>query len=220
MIATRSRAHFRNTVYSDPRFIEYFRLATPIDIIERLRIGSRPPARRSGQGIENLRAIPWVFSWTQSRLIFTGWYGLSTGLDAAREQFGMDLLREMAGEWPFFGNLVADTEMVLAKADMRIAGLYAELAGKLGAEMFPLLNQHFQRTSELLCEINDCSELLEKEPELQRTLHLRSPYVDPMSLMQVDLLARWRASSCEDRELELALTETVRGITRGMQNAG
>jgi phosphoenolpyruvate carboxylase len=220
LIATRSREHFRNTVYHDPGFIDYFRLATPIDIIERLRIGSRPPARRSGQGIENLRAIPWVFSWTQSRLIFTGWFGLSAGLDAALDEYGIDQLREMKLHWPFFGNLLSDTEMVLAKADMRIASRYAELAGEPGAQMFTTLEQQYFRTRQLLCEIIECEELLDNEPELQRTLRLRAPYVDPISLMQVDLLSRWRASDRQDQELELALTETVRGIARGLQNAG
>jgi phosphoenolpyruvate carboxylase len=220
LIASRSRTHYRDTVYGDPQLVAYFRLATPIDIIERLRIGSRPPARRGGHGIENLRAIPWVFAWNQSRLIFSGWFGLSAGLDAAVDTYGIDQLREMAAQWPFFGNLLADTEMVLAKADMRIAARYAELAGELGARLFPLLEQQYLRTCELLCAINGCKELLEHDPDLQQTLRLRAPYVDPMSLMQVDLLARWRASGREDQQLELALTETVRGITRAMQNAG
>jgi phosphoenolpyruvate carboxylase len=220
LIAARSRSHYRETVYSDPQLVAYFRLATPIDIIERLRIGSRPPARRGGHGIENLRAIPWVFAWNQSRLIFTGWYGLSMGLDAALEKYGIDRLREMDANWPFFRNLLADAEMVLAKADMRIAARYAELAGDLGAQMFPLLEQQFQRTCDLICDIKGCTELLENDPDLQHTLRLRAPYVDPMSLIQVDLLARWRATDREDQELELALTETVRGITRGIQNAG
>ena len=133
---------------------------------------------------------------------------------------GIEQLREMNANWPFFRNLLADTEMVLAKADMRIAARYAQLADDLGAQMFPVLEQQFQKTGELICNIKGCTELLENDPELQHTLRLRAPYVDPMSLMQVDLLARWRATGREDQELELALTETVRGITRGMQNAG
>jgi phosphoenolpyruvate carboxylase len=220
LIAARSRAHYRHAVYEDRRLVEYFRLATPIDVIERLRIGSRPPARRSGEGIENLRAIPWVFAWTQSRLILTGWYGLAQGLHAALERFGLGQLREMAAGWPFFENLLADTEMVLAKADMAIAGRYAGLAGTLGAQMFPALESQYRRTCELVCRIHDCAELLDREPMLQNTLRLRAPYLDPMSLLQVDLLARWRARDRDDPDLELALAETVRGISRGLQNAG
>jgi phosphoenolpyruvate carboxylase len=110
--------------------------------------------------------------------------------------------------------------MVLAKADMRIAARYAGLAGDLGAQMFPLVEQQYLRTCELLCTINDSTELLQNDPELQHTLRLRAPYLSPISLMHVDLLARWRAGGREDRELEPALTETVRDITRGLQNAG
>jgi len=220
LIAAESRACYRAAVFEDPRLAEYFRLATPIDVIERLRIGSRPPARRSGQGIENLRAIPWVFAWNQSRLIFTGWYGLAAGLEAALDRFGLERLQAMAAGWPFFANLLADTEMVLAKADMRIARRYARLAGALGEEMFPHLEAEYRRTCELVCRVHGVDDLLDREPRLQRTLRLRAPYVDPMSLMQVDLLARWRASDRDDHALELALAETVRGITRGMQNAG
>ncbi len=220
LVAAESRARYRDTVRGDPRLVEYFRLATPIDVIERLRIGSRPPARRSGEGIENLRAIPWVFAWNQSRLIFTGWYGLGAGLAAALDRHGLESLREMAAGWPFFANLLADTEMVLAKADMRIAGRYAALAGELGEELFPSLEAEYRRTCDLVCRIHGCDALLERDPQLQRTLRLRAPYVDPMSLMQVDLLARWRASDRKDTALERALAETVRGITRGMQNAG
>jgi phosphoenolpyruvate carboxylase len=207
-------------VFEDPRLTEYFRLATPIDVIERLRIGSRPPARRSGQGIEDLRAIPWVFAWNQSRLIFTGWYGLAAGLQAALDAFGLVRLHEMATGWPFFANLLADTEMVLAKADMRIAARYARLAGDLGEALFPELEAEYRRTCDLVCRIHGLEGLLDREPQLQRALRLRAPYVDPMSLMQVDLLARWRAGDRTDPALELALAETVRGITRGMQNAG
>jgi phosphoenolpyruvate carboxylase len=220
VVAARRRACYRDTVHGDPRLVEYFRLATPIDVIERLRIGSRPPARRSGAGVENLRAIPWVFAWNQSRLIFTGWYGLAEGLATALERFGLDALRDMAAGWPFFENLLADTEMVLAKADMGIARRYAALAGDVGRALFPALEAEYRRTCELVCRIHDCDELLDRDPALQRTLRLRAPYLDPMSLVQVDLLARWRSSGRADPDLELALAETVRGITRGMQNAG
>ena len=161
-----------------------------------------------------------MFAWNQSRLILTGWYGLAEGLSAALERFGMDALREMAEGWPFFANLLSDTEMVLAKADMDIARRYAALAGEVGDALFPALEAEYRRTCELVCEVHGCAELLDRDPPLQRTLRLRAPYLDPMSLLQVDLLARWRASARKDPDLELALAETVRGVTRGMQNAG
>ena len=136
-IAASSHAAYRALVFDDPRFVEYFRLATPIDVIERMPIGSRPPARRSGTGIEQLRAIPWVFAWTQSRHVLPGWYGLGTALERAVERHGEPLVAEMLRDWRFMKALVDDVEMVLAKADMGIAARYARLAGPLEPIVFP-----------------------------------------------------------------------------------
>ncbi len=228
-LAEQSRSEYRNLVYADPDFYSYFRDATPIDVIERLYIGSRPPSRRTKHGIENMRAIPWVFSWMQNRQIITGWYGVGTGLERTRDAVGIDLLREMAANWPFFANLLADVEMVLAKADMAIGARYAELAGDAGARIFPRILAEFERTRDLVVELRrlpgDTREpsevpLLEREPMLERTIRLRNPYVDPMSLLQVDLLRRWRATERADAELERALLTSVKGIARGLQNTG
>jgi phosphoenolpyruvate carboxylase len=219
-IAGVGRDFYRELVYEDPDFIPYFRSATPIDIIERLEIGSRPASRRSGGGVENLRAIPWVFSWMQNRHLLPGWYGVGAGLAAAIEDHGEHTLREMVRDWPFFKNLLADVEMVLAKADMGIGERYARLAGATGACLFPRILAEFDRTRELVCDLAGISEPLEKEPVLRRSIRLRNPYVDPMSLLQVDLLERWRAAERDDPELEEALKVTVRGIARGMQNTG
>lgn len=227
--AEQSRNAYRALVYGDPDFYAYFRDATPIDVIERLRIGSRPLSRRSKQGIEDLRAIPWVFAWMQNRQIITGWYGVGAGLEQTREAFGMDLLRDMAEHWPFFANLLADTEMVLAKADMAIGAHYAALAGDVGNRIFPRILAEFVLTRQLVGELRrmhsdtrEASEipLLEREPTLQRAIQLRNPYVDPMSLLQVDLLRRWRATERQDAELERALLTCVKGIARGLQNTG
>jgi phosphoenolpyruvate carboxylase len=219
-IAAAARAAFRSLVYEDPHFIAYFRQATPIDIIERLEIGSRPASRREGGGIESLRAIPWVFSWMQNRHLLPGWYGIGRGLEAAADTHGDTLLREMAREWPFFATLLADVEMALAKADMGIAERYSGLAGELGQGLFPRLRDEFLHTADHICQILETGEVLEREPVLRRSIQLRNPYVDPISLLQVDLLARWRASGSCDPELEDALKVTVRGIARGMQNTG
>ncbi|MGI9332917.1 MAG: phosphoenolpyruvate carboxylase [Gammaproteobacteria bacterium] len=207
-------------VSADPRLIEYFRAATPIDVIERLRIGSRPPSRRTGGGVENLRAIPWVFAWTQSRHNFTGWYGVGAGLGALIDEVGMAGVREMASEWPMFTNLLDDTEMVLAKADMAIAERYAALAGDAGAALYPQLRMEFEQTREHICAIKNVDELLDRDPALQLNIRLRNPYIDPMSFIQIDLLERWRAGDREDAALEQALAATVRGIAKGMQNTG
>lgn len=220
VLAHESRRSYRALVYDDPNFESYFRTATPIDVIERMRIGSRPPSRRTQTGIENLRAIPWVFSWTQSRHLLSGWYGVGSGLQAMVAAVGLETTRQMAERWPFFANLLSDTEMVLAKADMPIAQHYAELAGELGGSIFARIRDEFELTRSIVCEVLEIDVLLENEPVLQRAIQLRNPYVDPMSLIQVDLLARWRAGGREDTELEASLVTTVMGISRGLQNTG
>jgi phosphoenolpyruvate carboxylase len=220
VIAEESRRAYRKLVYETPAFQDYFRLATPIDLIERMRIGSRPSSRRSQQGIEDLRAIPWVFSWTQSRCMLPGWYGIGTGIAKAAEQFDNDAFRQMFAEWYFLRALTADAEMVLAKADLGISKLYSELAGELHDEFFPIIEKEHDLTRDLILEYSNSEMLLEGDITLQRAIMLRNPYVDPMSLMQIDLLARWRASGYEDTELFDALLASVNGIAQGLQNTG
>jgi len=220
VIADESRRAYRKLVYDTPTFHDYFRLATPIDLIERMRIGSRPSSRRSQQGIEDLRAIPWVFSWTQSRCMLPGWYGIGTGLAKAAEQFDDDAFRQMFAEWYFMRALTADAEMVLAKADLGVARLYSELAGDLHDEFFPIIEKEHDLTRDLILQYSNREMLLEGDVTLQRAIMLRNPYVDPMSLMQVDLLARWRASDYEDEALFDALLASVNGIAQGLQNTG
>ncbi|MGI9247837.1 MAG: phosphoenolpyruvate carboxylase [Woeseiaceae bacterium] len=220
VIASESRKTYRKLIYQTPQFYEYFRKATPIDLIERMRIGSRPSSRRSQSGIEDLRAIPWVFSWTQARFVLPGWYGLGSGLRKAAEQFGDDTFREMCTEWYFLRTLTADAEMVLAKSDLGIAELYSQLAGDLHEQFFPIIEKEFELTQELILDYSDHDALLEGDITLQRAIMLRNPYVDPMSLMQVDLLSRWRASNCEDEELFAALLASVNGIAQALQNTG
>lgn len=220
VIADVSRQKYRGLVYDTERFYDYFRKATPIDLIERMRIGSRPSSRRSGGGVNDLRAIPWVFSWTQSRHILPGWFGFGSGLAAAAEKFDDEAFRTMFREWYFMRALTADVEMVLAKADLGIAEVYSALAGDLHEEFFPIIKAEFELTRELILKYSDHHELLEGDVTLQRTIMLRNPYVDPMSMMQVDLLKRWRATGCEDQELFEALLATVNGIAQGLQNTG
>ena len=221
VIATESRNAYRSLVYETPGFYEYFRTATPIDVIERMRIGSRPSARRSQAGIGDLRAIPWVFAWTQSRFTLPGWYGLGTGLAKAVEQFGTETFGNMFREWFFLRSLVADAEMVIAKSDLGIARLYSELAGEeLHEQFFPKIRSEFDRTRDLILEYSDHDAILEGDITLQRAIMLRNPYVDPISLMQVDLLSRWRASDHKDDDVFDALLATVNGIAHGLQNTG
>lgn len=219
-LASASRTAYRALVVDHPDFFTYFREATPIDVIERLRIGSRPASRRAKTGIENLRAIPWVFSWTQSRHLLTGWYGFGSGLSALIENKGLEFAQAMARRWRFFDTLLADVEMVLAKADMGVAELYAALSPEAGTVIFPIVLGEFERTRDAVCAIRGTDELLARDRVLQRAIRLRNPYADPMTFVQLDLLQRWRSAGREDQALEDALIATVQGIARGMRNTG
>jgi phosphoenolpyruvate carboxylase len=219
-IAGASRAAYRGLVYEDERFLEYFRHATPIDVIERMAIGSRPSARKSDQGIESLRAIPWVFAWTQSRQVLPGWFGLGSGLQAAVDQYGEEAVAEMLSDWPFLANVVNDTEMVLAKVDLGIGGWYAELAPENSRPVFDVIQAEYDRTVDLILRLKGNRQLLDDEPALKRSIGLRNPYMDPMSLVQVDLLKRWRATGRDDDALFRSLLSTVNGIAHGLQQSG
>ena len=220
VIADESRKAYRTLIYDTPDFYEYFRAATPIDLIERMRIGSRPASRRAKAGIDGLRAIPWVFSWTQARFVLPGWYGLGSGLAKAAEQFSDEAFREMFREWYFLRSLTADAEMVLAKSDLGIAELYSRLAGDLHDQFFPIIKKEFDLTQSLILKYSDHETLLEGDVTLQRAIMLRNPYVDPMSLLQVDLLSRWRAGDRADDEVFTALLASVNGIAQALQNTG
>jgi phosphoenolpyruvate carboxylase len=219
-MATAARQHFRAMVYDNPAFPGYFRRSTPIDVIERLNIGSRPAARRSGEGIENLRAIPWVFSWAQIRVGFPGVYGFGTALDQAIATHGMDTLRALLERQVLFQALVNDVEMVLAKSDLGIGQRYAGLAGVEGAPMFEAIKGEFELASRRILELKQIDSLLDDQPMLQRNIRLRNPYVDPLHLLQIDLLRRWREGGSEDEGLLEALKATVKGIALGIQNTG
>ena len=220
VLAAAARRSYRALVYEDARFTAYFRGATPIDVIERMAIGSRPASRRSGAGVEDLRAIPWVFAWTQCRAMITGWYGLGAGLEAAERACGPEVLRAAAADWPFFDALLSDVEMVLAKADIGISATYSQLAPAGSRAVFESVRSEFQRTVGAVLDIRGMTSLLDGDPTLQRSIRLRNPYVDPMNVLQVDLLRRWRAKDRPEGDLFGALLETVNGIARGLQNTG
>ena len=172
------------------------------------------------RGVRDLRAIPWVFAWTQCRATLPGWYGVGTGLAAAIDAHGLATVRQAARSWPFLATFLADVEMVLAKSDLSIAARYAELAGPVGERLFPLLREEHERAVTAVLELAESSELLDRDPTLQRSIRLRNPYVDPMSFVQIDLLRRWREGGREDESLERVLAQTVRGIARGLRNTG
>ena len=219
-MASTARNTFRSMVFEDPAFIRFFRAATPIDVIERLNIGSRPASRRSGLGIENLRAIPWVFSWAQVRVGFPGVYGMGTALDQAVREHGLETLRDMLHRWSFFRGLVNDVEMVLGKSTLEIGRRYAALAGADAAPVFGAIEQEFALAREHVLALKGSAELLDDHRTLQRNVRLRNPYADPMHLMQIDLLQRWRDTNREDDDLLYALKSTVNGIALAIQNTG
>ncbi|MBL0696603.1 phosphoenolpyruvate carboxylase [Comamonas sp. JC664] len=216
-LAETGRKAYRSLVWEDPRFLEFFTTATPVEEIASLPIGSRPSKRRAG-GLDTLRAIPWVFAWTQNRAILPGWFGVGSALEAfAKEEGGAALLKRMYREWPFFRAVIDNVTMVLAKSDMAIAGRYATLAPASTRALWRSIQQEHRRTRKQVKRLTGESKLLDNNPQLQRSISLRNPYVDPMSFLQVELLKRKRDGQAEvDRPLLL----TLNGIAAGMRNTG
>jgi phosphoenolpyruvate carboxylase len=218
-LSASSREAYRAFVEHE-HFVDYFRTATPIDVIEKMTLGSRPASRRSMKGVHDLRAIPWVFAWTQCRSILPGWYGLGSALAQGVEDAGEAALAEMARDWPFFSNLLDDVEMVLAKCDLDIAEAFSRLSGSLHQEFFGMIRDEFLRTRHWLLRLKEIDALLQNAPRLAASIRLRNPYIDPMSLLQVDLLQRWRAGESRDDALAQALVACVNGVSQGLQNTG
>ena len=215
-----SRRTYRELVYGDAGFPAYFRATTPLDVIERLNIGSRPASRRSGEGIENLRAIPWVFSWAQTRIGFPGVFGFGAALDAAIERYGIERLRALHAERIFFRALVNDVEMVLGKSELGLGRRYSSMAGNRHEQYFGTVRAEFELATRRILELKEIDALLDDQRVLQRNIRLRNPYVDPLHLLQIDLLWRWRDGGREDDSLLEALKATVKGIALGIQNTG
>ncbi len=218
-LAEKSRKHYRALVHEHPDFPAYFRAATPIDVIERLQIGSRPSRRRDG-GISNLRAIPWVFAWSQNRSGLTGWYGIGHALQCGVQKYGQEAMAEMTREWPFFAAVIDDVEMLLAKSDLAIFERYSLLAGDLHEALYPGIAEEFLRTCDAILLLKNRDRILADDYRLRLSIRLRNPYVDPLSLLQVDLLKRWREGDRQDEDMLRALVSTVNGIAAGIQNTG
>jgi len=221
-IAEASRTAYRELVHADPEFCDYFRHVTPIDVIERMQIGSRPVHRiERGTGpLDSLRAVPWVFAWTQSRHMLPGWYGSGAGLAAALKRYGAARVRETYANWFFMRNLIDDVEAMLGRTDLEIASAYHVLAPEALHRFFPPIRREYAAACEHVLAIKGCLALLDSDPTMQRAIQLRNPYVDPMNLMQVDLLQRWRATDRQDRDLFEALLASISGIAQGLQSTG
>jgi phosphoenolpyruvate carboxylase len=227
-MADESAAVYRSLVHDDPDFVAFFEAVTPVSEISRLRLGSRPAKRRAAGGIEDLRAIPWVFSWTQARIVLPAWLGLGTALRHARERHGLELLQRMAAEWPFFTSVLSNAEMGCAKADLGIARRYVDLWDDVGARerIWVPLEAELQRTIEELVLISGGERLLDGEPVLQASIDRRNPFVDPLSFVQVELLRRlrrgWPGSGEAGGRDQLGRVSllTINGIASGLRNTG
>jgi phosphoenolpyruvate carboxylase len=217
-LAEAGRRAYRALVWEDPRFAEFFLCATPYEEIAQLPIGSRPSKRAAG-GLEALRAIPWVFAWTQTRAILPAWYGVGTALEeVGSTDEGRAMLAEMAEKWPFFRTVVDNVEMVIAKTDLVIAGRYAELARPdVRKSVWAAIRAEHQLTKKWVKRLTKSRKLLERNPTLARSIQLRNPYVDPLNLIQVELVRRKRAG---DKQASRPLLLTVNGIAAGMRNTG
>ncbi|WP_330631683.1 phosphoenolpyruvate carboxylase [Halocatena halophila] len=214
-MATSAQSAYQELLETDG-FVSYFEQATPITVIETLNLGSRPASRSDERSVEDLRAIPWVFSWTQSRCILPGWYGVATGIDSYLESGSIDTLQEMYDQWPFFRTTLDKAALAIARTDMEIASHYADLADEsLRSRIFPLLAGEHERARELVLEITGREHLIDRE-WLRDSLERRNPYVDPLNLLQVSLLATDERSAVEERALRL----TINGIAAGMKNTG
>jgi phosphoenolpyruvate carboxylase len=215
-MATTARERYRDLLETDG-FVTYFGQATPIGVIENLNLGSRPASRSGERTVEDLRAIPWVFSWTQSRCIITGWYALGTGIETFLEDGGdIETLREMYEEWPFFRTTLDNASLALARTDLEIAEYYADLADPdLRERFFPHLAEEYERARDVVLEVSGRDSLLKRE-WLDESLRRRNPYVDPLNLLQARLLGQEYRTDDEEQTLRL----TVKGIAAGMKNTG
>jgi phosphoenolpyruvate carboxylase len=220
-MAAHSREVYRDLVYRHPGFERFFEKVTPIEEIARLRLGSRPARRGVSQRIEQLRAIPWVFSWTQTRILLPGWYGLGSALAQAREEAGLPVLQEMDRDWPIYAALVSNAEMALAKADLTIGERYAELVEDetLREAIWEPIRSEYERTRELVLAVTGQTRLLDRTPVLQHSIERRNPYVDPLSFIQVELLRRLRRDGASEA-LVRAMLLTINGIAGGLRNTG
>jgi phosphoenolpyruvate carboxylase len=215
---------YRHLVYDTPGFETYFRASTPIRELSELNIGSRPASRKASERIEDLRAIPWVFSWSLSRVLLPGWYGFGTAANdylARHGDVGRERLAAMFRDWPFFQALLSNMDMVLAKSDLAIASRYAGLVSDeaLRQQVFGRIRGEWQRTVQHLFAITGRQELLQDNPALARSLRNRAPYIDPLNHLQVELLRRYRAGD-SDPTVRRAIHLTINGVASALRNSG
>jgi phosphoenolpyruvate carboxylase len=222
-MSQRAFEFYRESIAENEDVLTYFEEATPVRELEHMRIGSRPTRRGGGRGLSDLRAIPWVFGWMQSRHVVPAWFGVGFALERFSEKSSdnAELLDKLMSQFPLFTELIANVELGLAKADLSIARLYAGLVSDalLRERVFRMLFEEFERTKGMVLRLTGQSTLLEMNPVLARSIRLRNPYVDPLSLIQVELLRRKRRGEDNDN-VNYALAATINGIAAGLRNTG
>ncbi len=215
-------AYYRKHIAENPDIPVYFEQSTPVGELQNVKIGSRPSKRKPTHSLNDLRAIPWVFGWMQSRCLLPAWFGVGHALEQfSNTQGGLETLRRMYRQFPLFNDLIGNVEMGLAKADFNIARLYSSLVSdvSLRDRVFKTLEEEFHRAKRIVLEVTGQSELLEKNSILARSIRLRNPYVDPISILQAELLRRKRAGE-QSKELDYVLGATINGIAAGLRNTG
>ncbi len=226
-LSERANAAYRALVFETSAFNAFFRAATPIGEIAGLNIGSRPASRKASNSIADLRAIPWVFSWSQARLSIPGWFGFGSAVDGwladhpGGRDAGLELLAQMHRDWPFFRTVLANLDMVLAKTDLGIARRYAALAHAVpgGSDVFDAIEAEWRRTRDALFAITGSQEFLADNPALARSIRNRFPYLDPLNHLQIELLRRYRAGQSDERT-KRAIHLTINGLAAGLRNSG
>jgi len=217
-ISANAARHYRALVYDTPGFNAFFRAATPITEIAELKIGSRPASRSTSDRIEDLRAIPWVFSWAQARIMLPGWYGTGAALAEFKDRA---LLCDMVAHWPFLASTLSNLEMVLAKSDMGVAERYAGLVADVALRdaTFSRIRHGWETTHDQLLSLTGQTTLLDRQPALARAVKLRLPYIDPLNALQIELIRRRRAGETDPRIAE-GIHLTINGIAAGLRNSG
>ena len=222
-LSAASMKSYRALVYDDPGFVDFFFSVTPIAEIAELNIGSRPASRKASRSIEDLRAIPWSFSWGQARIALPGWYGFGSAVATFVEgdESRSDLLKRMNREWPFFQSILSNQDMVLAKTERDIARAYAELASDkvTAARIFEAITREWDRTARALAMITGASERLMDNPTLSLSIRHRFPYIAPMNYLQVELIRRWR-SGAQDEKTRRGILISINGVAAGLRNTG
>ncbi|MBT2755350.1 phosphoenolpyruvate carboxylase [Mesobacillus foraminis] len=223
-ISEMSLGKYQSLVFADSDFITYFNEATPLKEIGELNIGSRPMARKNSAKFENLRAIPWVFAWTQSRQLFPAWYAAGFGLEGFinKNPGNLQILQDMYKEWPFFRSTIDNLQMALMKADLTTAKEYSQLVSdqEIGQRIFSNIVEEYNRTKHVLLQIAEDEELLDHTPNIKDSVHRRNPYVDPLNFIQVELIKELRKVEEPDEELVTQVLLTISGVAAGLRNTG